>query len=59
MDQAKGLRNYFIDNKRQHIFIQQKHVRQLIIQKRSHVEIAASLIELEKAWIEFEYENNQ
>ncbi|KJG12467.1 MULTISPECIES: hypothetical protein [Photobacterium] len=59
MDQAKGLRNYFVDNKRQDIFIQQEHVRQLIIQKQDKAKITASLIELEKAWIEFEHENNQ
>ena len=59
MDQAKGLRNYFVDNKRQNIFIQQEHVRQLIIQKQDKAKITASLIELEKAWIEFEHENNQ
>ncbi|MEC6813613.1 hypothetical protein [Photobacterium toruni] len=59
MDQAKGLRNYFIDSKRQHIFIQQERVRQLIMQKKGSAKIAASLVELEKAWIEFEYENNQ
>ncbi|MCD9525633.1 hypothetical protein [Photobacterium carnosum] len=59
MDQAKGLRNYFVDNKRQDIFIQQEHVRQLIIQKRDKAKITASLIELEKAWIKFEHENNQ
>ncbi|KAE8177174.1 hypothetical protein GLP14_17905 [Photobacterium carnosum] len=59
MDQAKGLRNYFVDNKRQDIFIQQEHVRQLIIQKQDKAKITACLIELEKAWIEFEHENNQ
>ncbi|MCD9543314.1 hypothetical protein GLP24_00235 [Photobacterium carnosum] len=59
MDQAKGLRNYFVDNKRQDIFIQQEHVRQLIIQKQDKAKITASLVELEKAWIEFKHENNQ
>ena len=59
MDQGKGLRSYFVDNKRQDIFIQQEHVRQLIIQKKDKAKITASLIELEKAWIEFEHENNQ
>ncbi|MCD9502815.1 hypothetical protein AYY26_07085 [Photobacterium phosphoreum] len=59
MDQAKGLRSYFMNDKRQHILSLQKQVRQLIIQKKDKAKITASLIELEKAWIEFEHENNQ
>ncbi|WP_181314740.1 hypothetical protein [Photobacterium phosphoreum] len=57
MDQAKGLKNYFLNDKRQHILSLQKQVRQLIIQKKEQVEINAALIALEEAWIEFE--NNQ
>ncbi|MCD9510373.1 hypothetical protein [Photobacterium phosphoreum] len=59
MDQAKGLRSYFMNDKRQHILSLQKQVRQLIIQKKQQVEINAALIALEEAWIAFERENNE
>ncbi|PSU58613.1 hypothetical protein [Photobacterium phosphoreum] len=59
MDQAKGLRRYFMNDKRQHILSLQKQVRQLIIQKKEQVEINAALIALEEAWIAFERENNE
>lgn len=59
MDQAKGLRSYFMNDKRQHILSLQKQVRQLIIQKKEQVEINAALIALEEAWIAFERENNE
>ncbi|WP_413525436.1 hypothetical protein [Photobacterium phosphoreum] len=59
MDQAKGLRSYFMNDKRQHILSLQKQVRQLIIQKKKQVEINAALIALEEAWIAFERENNE
>lgn len=59
MDQAKGLRRYFMNDKRQHILLLQKQVRQLIIQKKAQAEINAVLIALEEAWIAFERENNE
>lgn len=59
MDQAKGLRSYFMNDKRQHILLLQKQVRQLIIQKKAQAEINAVLIALEEAWIAFEHENNE
>ena len=59
MDQAKGLRKHFLNDKRQRIFVLQTQVRQLITQKKDSAKITASLIELEKAWLEFENENNQ
>ncbi|MCP4954124.1 hypothetical protein [Photobacterium aquimaris] len=58
MDQAKKLRRYFINDERQHIFMLQNQVRQLIIQKKDRVEIDRGLIALEKAWIAFENRSN-
>ncbi|WP_156734950.1 hypothetical protein [Photobacterium aquimaris] len=58
MDQAKELRRYFMNDKRQHISMLQNHVRQLIIQKKDRVEIDRGLSVLEEALIAFESENN-
>ncbi|PTB31114.1 hypothetical protein [Photobacterium phosphoreum] len=59
MDQAKELRRYFLNDKRQNILMLQKQVRQLIIQKKERIEINLGLVALEEAWIAFERENNE
>ncbi|SMY33946.1 hypothetical protein PMAL9190_01405 [Photobacterium malacitanum] len=58
MVQAKELRRYFINDERQHIFMLQNQVRQLIILKKDRVEIERGLVALEAAWIAFENKNN-
>ena len=58
MDQAKELRRYFTNDERQHIFMLQNQVRQLIILKKDRAEIERGLRALEVAWIAFENKNN-